>query len=724
MGAGSKEIVTGYNYWGSFAIAFCHGPVQKLYSLRNGDTVIWEGPIEITAADGDGKVTLNTSIGEIDFYFGSGTQNPSDHLEGTEIDYGSGPEPVPIPAWRGVCYAVCRDLAFGGQVVPPTLMADLVTRTAGLTLTAHHIQDDAIIPEAIYQLLTNAVYGEGLSSAIIDVASFEAAAETLIDEGLAASVDIDQAESVREVIGRLLQVINGGLYWVEGKWRLVLERPSDEEDLVSIDESVLLEEPRPSNAQFEPTWNRTLISFRDRDNEWEETTEPWDDQANLQLVGQTVTRTFNFPWVTRRAVATQLAKRFGLKGGIPTIGWELIVKPHLASILPGQLLKLSYAKFGISNRVVRVKPRSIGASKSPTVKLTVVEEANRWSDDDYVPSNDTFSVPGILNEDGTGAFELTDAEPRLSWLPTDLKEGKADGVLVAINRPDGLTTGASVYWTWDPMSMNYKLLGVVQTFPAKATILTWHRIRGTNWLLRLELATATDYDWLQTLVEESPELYGVVGERLFKTVGTPKDQHQVISPWLKVVAGGIFTLLSGTQIEIEVSGGEFGTNDLSLEQLATDGNYPTLHIYFGRMVDFAIIPSNSMQFDRNAGNSLSDSGKVRHFKTTVRNHAGDQDLTDVTAVTFDRDNTAMCPSGTYSRDWGARAVTAYELLDVQGGLQAQGQSAPDYGLVEDIDEALGAILLGTETADQTLLAEHVDDVLGKMAGAAQLFYNV
>lgn len=721
MGATSKELVTGYNYWGTYAEIIALGRVDVLYNIYNGDTLIWEGPIDRSSANGAGYTDITTSIGVISFYWGDPTQAIDTILAALEIDLGGGPVAVPMSAMRNVCYAVCYDMAFGGQTTAPTLTYDIQRWTRAfpeLDDVAHDVDGDALIPEAIYELLTDSFVGAGIATTHVDKPSFLAACETLIDEEIGASPDIDQTQSVRELVGQLLNYIDGFIYFDAGKLKMGLVRPASTVGLDVIDESDLLEEPRPLNSQFDGTWNKTILTFRDRDNNWEETTEEYDDPANAAIVGQTVRKTVNLPWVTKRDVAKKLAKLFGIKGGLPTIVWELTLKPEWKTLKPGDRFKLTYAAFGISERVVRVKSVTRGKASAPDISVTVQEEQARSTTGDYVPGTDTFDIPVTVGPDGTDSFDLVSATPRLSWLPTALKDSKDDGLLVALDRPTINTTGSDIYFTWDPAQAEYRRIGNQTSFPAKAEIISWHRYRTNNWLLRLEIANEWDYDRVQTLIDEALELFIVVGQRLIKTVGTPKNQHQVTAPWFKVVAGGRMELHSATVLDIEVDNAAFGTDDIELETTADDGRHPTIHVYVGRPEDFAILPHNAIQFDRNAGNSLDDTGLVRHIKTPVRNHKQAQDLADVTATTFDRNLTTMCPSGTYSRDWGAAAPSSYEMFDEQGYLEAIFQPGADYPHVEAIDEALGLFYNGVPSAEQIRLIEHIDDVLGWMVGGA------
>lgn len=724
MGKGSQQIVTGNRFWGSFALAICFGPVHELLEISNGETVIWDGFIDYTSADGDGATVLNTDLGVVRFYWGSGTQNVDALLEGLVIDG----VPVPMPAYRWVCYAVCEDLSFGQQEVPPTLLFHIRRRGVtdlSLSLPADHhiVEGDAILPEVIYDILTDRLYGLGVPTEYVDSVSFTAACEQTIEEGLVASPWLDDQEQAREFIGRILAYIDAVIYFDGGKFVIDLNRAADVSGAVSLTIADLLEEPKPTPSQFDETWNRTLVTFRDRENKWEETPEPYDDPANMAILQRKKTSVFNFPWVTRREVAKKIARFIGSKAGLPSTVWQLSLKPSFKTLRVGQLVKLTYAKLGVSNRILRIKRIRRGGPSAPEIEVTAIEERNRDIANDYIPSGDDFTVPGMLDPDGSSEFALTPTTPRLSWLPPKIKDdaGVEDGFLVAMNRPPGIVRGARVYWTWNSTIEPYKFLFVVQSFPAKGSVVSWHKYRG-NWLFRVQLDTVADDTWLSTLRAEAPEIFAVVGVREFVTAPA-KDEEQTLSPWLRWVPGGLMEHLTGTLIDIELEGGWQDTPDLSYEGSVTEGRYPTVHIYFGRVEDFAMYKTDALNFERSAGNHIDDAQLARYIKTPLTGFRGSETLDDVTAVSYDRDDVTMSPDGTYSRDWGARVPSTAELFDIIAGQVLNGDPAPDYALIEDIDEALGAIHAGTASPAQVLLAENIDDVLGQMLSTGSPIYN-
>lgn len=713
-------VASGTEYFGSFARRVGMGPVTRLTRISNGDTTIWGGTVDNSSADGDGKTTLTTTLGVLDFYWGLPDQQPNILLESLVLDG----DLVPMPAHRNVAYAVCHDFAFGQQTTPPDLTFDYEVETTGLAISAHSIFGDSVIPEAIYQYLTNTLYGAGIDAAEhIDADSFEAAAETVILEAFGASPELDQNEPIRETLSKMISHVDGVVYFSRGRLYMKLIRAEDITGAPVLDEADFLEEPRHKNSQWEPTWNLTLVVFKDGDNKWEESSAPFLEAANYAIVQRIVPKTLNFPWYTHRGPAGYMAKLQGIKGGLPTIYLTLELKPQWKTLTPGQVIKVSSAKWGLVEHVMRIDSVRRGSPSKPSITIECHTDHARHTDNDYVPSTDGNTIPGTVDPDGSADFALVSCEPRLSILPAALQGAESDGVLVAFNRPTAFTTGAKIHYTWDEMSQAYVQIDQADRFPAKGTLISWHRIRTTNWLLRVEFDTDDDFTRIQSALENLVEVLGVVGRRDVKTVGSVQDEHQVLSPWFKLVAGGRFELIGGRIIDIEIEGGHFATDDFLLETAADPGKFPTVHAYFGGLEDFLVHPTSSFKFEQAGGNSLDDADQKRYFKVTVANHQAAEALTDVTAVNYDRNDATMHSDGTLSRDWGAAAMTTYELVDVELGGELEENAGPDYPNVEDLDTILGAIFEGTATAEETLLAEEIDDTLGAMVETDSAIYN-
>lgn len=728
----SQTMTVGYEYFGSFAQALGLGPATRLTRVTNGETEIWSGDIDPTSRDGDGKTTLTTSLGSVHFYWGRDDQNPDAFLTAAEIDFGSGPVTLLIPAWRHLIYYVAEDLAWGSAPVPPSLKFEFERAVSDLSLTAHTITGDAVIPEVIYNLLTDALAGAGVDAADLDTAAFNIAAEAIIDEGLGASPYLDENTTVREFVGLLLNYIEGYLRYEAGLVTMGLIRNESIVGLTELDESNLAAEPHPKNTGWGNTWNFTRVTFTDRENQWEDASvETYDDPANAAITGERVDEEVRLPFVTRRAVAKLLAKRKGIRGGMPAMQWELEVLPSLRGLQPGDRALLSFAKLGLTNRVVRIVEVGRDAGSNRVVKLTVEEERTRDESNDYViPADDFFSEPD--------EFALAATTPRLSWLTTELKNGKPDGFLVACHRPVPLAEGVEVYWSWDPVQKAYGKLGSRAAFPAKGELAWWSRCRNnTAWLLRINFQRAADAQFVITLLADSGEFYAAVGRRLFKAVGSTINQHQPDVLWLQAVADGYLNVVSATELELEFTGGAFGSVDPALETLAGQGVYPTLHIYVGRVViggddDFMTFAGN-LQFERTGANAAPvytrfglverDTELKRHIAVTTYNAQRTQELADAGETYYDRDDTAMSPSGTYSTDWGVRVPTLAERLDLAGFAAALGGVHPDETIIVSSDQALYRAVFELDSDDDFLLTEDADDILGHLTFTSATWYN-
>ncbi len=723
----SKKVTTGYKYYGTFAQALGMGPATRLTRISNGETTIWKGDLDQTSRDVNGMTRITTKIGSIRFYWGRSDQQPDTVLQGSKINFGAGAVPFLVPAWPNVIYFVANKVAFGFQPTPPTLKFEFERQLSVLTLSAHSINRDAVIPEVIYDLLTNPMYGLGIAAAKIDTGSFLAAAEQVITEGLGASPWLDENTTVREFIGLLLSYIDGYLRYESGQIAIGLVRKESNTGLPLIDERFMAGEPKPVNKGWSNTWNFTRLVYTDRDRSWQgDAVETYEDAANAGLTGEIVDEEIRLPFVTTRDVSKKLVKRKGLKGGIPTMTWEVDVMPSLRYLAPGNRVKVSYAKRGISERVMRVQEVSRSAKENQLVRLTLVEETTRDESFDYIPADDVFT--GIPDE-----FALVSTTPRLSVLTAELKNGQPDGFLVACHRPHELIEGYRTYFTWDPVQKAYGELSGNGAFPSYGTLSWWTRARNnTSWILRINFQTEDDAQFVLSLLEDSGEFYCCVGRRKYKSVGTPIDQHQVDVLWFQAVADGYKAAISATELELEFTSGALGSAEPSLETLAVQGVYPTLHCYVGRKADFSIV-TGSMYFERAGGNASwlwrqaglysPDTEWKRYVCAPTYNVVDAQELTAAGVNTYDRNDTTMCPSGTFGTDWGARVETLAERMDDGGFASVLGGVHPDQEVTDEVDAALYRLVFGFESENDYLLAEDTDAILGFKTVTGANWYN-
>ena len=731
-----KPKTTGKNYFGSFVLAVGIGPATRLTRITNGETEIWSGDIDQTGRDSDGYTTLDTTIGSIHWGWGRADQNPHPFLVGSEIDFGSGAINVIIPGWRRIILAICEDIAFGSSTSPPTLKFEFERELSDLTLSSHALSGDAVLPEVLYNIYADTLYGGGIPAARIDSASFEAAGETIITEDLGVSPFLDEFITLREWVGGLLAYIDAFPRFTDGKIELQLIRKQSTSGIPVIDESVLASEPVATNSGWTDSWNVTHLVFTERAEDWDKgATEVWNDSANTAITGERVDEEIRMPYITRRDVAKRVARRKGIRAGAPGMAWELELLPSMRTLKPGDIAWMNYARRGISNRLVRVTEIGRSAGDNQVVRALVEDERTRDEANDYEIPTDEFLRT-------TEIFNLASTTPRLAWLPPDLKS--SDGLLVACHRPTLSSEGFKVHFTWDPAQKAYAEIAAVTSFPMYGTLQWWTPSKDqTAVILRIDFQTTNEADQCFEWLDESIEMYAVAARRLYKSTGSVIDEHQADALWMRTVEGGHLRKATTTAVEIEVTAEAFGSEAPVLETLAAQGVFPTANIYLGRQEDFLIHPTGSIYFERHYGNQrevlrrtnqgirviqTGDTALERYIKATVYTVTQAQSPDDVTANVYDRDDTTMCPDGTYDTDWGDRALSLPELFDAVGYRTTFGETHPDEASIEFADTDLAAMFWGLYDENVPLditieAADETDVILGILSSTDQTIYS-
>ena len=79
FGSSTKKVVTGYRYFLNWALCFCLGPVDTLYTVYADDDVVWSGELHLADAT-NGELTIILMAGDRDKISGyedeSGRANP------------------------------------------------------------------------------------------------------------------------------------------------------------------------------------------------------------------------------------------------------------------------------------------------------------------------------------------------------------------------------------------------------------------------------------------------------------------------------------------------------------------------------------------------------------------------------------------------------------------------------------------------------------------------
>lgn len=705
---GSKKLggALGYEHFGYYAIAFCLGPITELTELRVADKAIWTGPLTLDSGNQDG-VVITTDLGSAIFKWGTEVQTATTEMAAVHAQQ---------PGLRGACYLVPLDWSFGTIATPPQVTLIGKRQLAALSISQHSLSGDAVLPEVLYDILTHPRYGARVLAERIDKDSFEAAAETIIGEDLGASPVFREAATLREAVAKLLTYMRGVRYFTGGKIALKLIRDDPAEVATEITSDDLEDPPEPEAGDWASTWGMTRISYTNAANNWERDVYAYPNAANARIRGYWVPQDVDREWFTRLDVAKREAAIIGTGGGLPLASYApLRLKPSFRTVRPGQLLKLVYPKLNISAAYLRAEKVTVGGPDDPAVTIHAVGDPSRQTTLGYLPSGSESGQPGYTRP------PLVAPTVRVATLTSELKEGYADGLLVAFSRPTGLSVRHETYFTWDPAQASYGRLAQGTAFPVFGTIVWWLRT-AAGWVFRFRVAATFDAGSMAAIAESFQDYYFVAGRRVVVT-SPADDDHKLLCVLAKRRLGGRFAAISADTFDVEVEAAQQGTEDLALETLAAGASAPTGMAFFGLLDTFTILRSDSLAFDRNQGNDPADAALRRYIKTVVGDDQSLLALADVSATELKRLDTSMDPAGSYSPDWGSRAKTAYELTDDECGLQYAGTPGADYAQVSDLDEALGRVYEGTASADDTALLSDLDEVLGAYLSNANGIYN-
>lgn len=599
------------------------------------------------------------------------------------------------------------------------------TGAAATAYRFNELSGDCVLPEVIYEMLTDTFYGGSVPTASVEADQFEEAALQIIEEDLGVSIFFDDDGTVRGTIGKLMPYIDGAVTITNGKFGMTLIRKESLVGLTEITDADLLDEPVPSNDMYEGAGNNVQVIFTERDNKYETATENYAASFMEEVIGRSVPREVRFPFVMRRSVAKAIAPRVAMKYSSTVVRYNAKVKPYLYTVQAGDVVLFSSAKLGISQVPCRVEEISVGGPDDPDVDMVLLVERTRDTSHDYVPPTDFWQTPGTLDPNGGADFDVTSVTPRLAQLPDGLLDGKLDGVLVAYDRGDSLNRRAGIAWTWDELLKEYTELEDRETWTAHGQIIGWERSGPTTWIMRVLFASTTEVTEFVSNANSIADFYFVTTEREVNLSGTPTDTALTETIWGRKVESGYFAQVSALIYDVEVSTGSFESDGFREESLLLVSRCPSEHVYFGRQEDFAVFPTDSIAWFRVEPNSpvspvtgvSLDTGLVRYVKVAAANHVNAEEYSDVDAATYDALTETLTPN------WGPRALTMAELIDEQLGQYYLLTTAASYSRASDLDSAGGAVYDGTETDEQYTVFDPADRALGRMFELSNRIYS-
>lgn len=392
----SSRVTRGYRYFLGMQQALCIGPVDSMRRIWVNEEELWEGVldtddgfIDIDEPDFFGGEELGQGglVGRVRFYRGTSSQNPNTYLTAFQEINGD------HFAYRGYCYLVAEAFLFGTTTRIPPWAIELRRIPNGLGLATPGVNSgaDANPMNVLYEILTNTKWGLSQSPADIDTDSFEAAADTLAQEGNGFSFILDSRIEVKDLIRVVEQQIDGVLYIdrTTGKWKITLARGGyDPGDKLLLDKDRVLRVENFTRGSWRDTTNTVLVRFSSRTLDYHETFAHAQDLANVRLQGNRVfSSEVSYPGVKDSSLANNLAWRLLRTLATPLATATLLVDRSLWDHNPGDVVRFSDDKLGISELAMRITEINYGELENGPIRVTLVEDV-------FVFDQGTFTAPG------------------------------------------------------------------------------------------------------------------------------------------------------------------------------------------------------------------------------------------------------------------------------------------------------------------------------------------
>lgn len=295
-----------------------------------------------------------------------------------------------------------------------------------------YVQKTSNPAHVLYEIYTNQSWGDGRDPSTINKGSFEAAAQTLYNENFGISFTWYRQTEIKKIAEEIIDHIQASVYDdpVTGLLTIKLLRA----DYVTS----ALKSINPGNAKLthfkRKLWgevsSEVTVTWTNPLNEKEETVTAHNLAVSQAQVGSIVSSSRNFYMVRDGSLAARLAERELRSLSYPLAACDAEVHRSFGTIVPGDVLKLSWPEYNISELPMRVMEVLQGSSQSGKITLKLQEDifglpgasylenaSSQWDSERVNPVNPPVSIgtlpaymtASISTEDTVGGLEYPTA---------------------------------------------------------------------------------------------------------------------------------------------------------------------------------------------------------------------------------------------------------------------------------------------------------------------------
>jgi hypothetical protein len=453
MGGSSKRQTIGYRYFFDIQMGICRGSaidqaVDELVEVRVGDRTAWKGSLTESGSVAINKYNLfggdegeGGVEGRLHVMMGEPTQVAPNRLANLLGGL--------APGFRGVFTLFFTGMVSAINPYPKKWSTRQRRLFKGWDRSAWYtpklkieLADGQIHAmngvHILMECLTNRDWGRGLDPSRLNLDSYQAAADTLFDEGFGLCMRWTRQESLADFMQQVLDHIGGAQYTDPETGLLTLDLVRGGYDPQTLPlftyDSGLVSVVEDDFANPAVAANEIVVTYRDPITNKERVARERNIGA-IRAAGVKHTETVNYPGVPTYSLASRLARRDlnAKQPGLRRLKLRLDRRGY--KLKPGGLFRVSAPDKGVADMVLRIGRIEDGPLESGEIVVTAIqdvfglpatqltsEQGSEWQAPDYTtqPAADQvaleFSYRDITLEMSPG--DLATVESDSGWVGT------------------------------------------------------------------------------------------------------------------------------------------------------------------------------------------------------------------------------------------------------------------------------------------------------------------
>lgn len=372
-----KKTLTGYMYSLGMHMIISH-PLDSIERIDVGEKAVVTGPITTNSThiiflpELFGGIYKEGGIaGPFDVMFGGAAQAQNPYLVS---QLGSD-----IPAFRGVVSIVLNRMYLAAQspyIKPWQFLCKRIPAKTWYPAKADINGGSANAAHIIYDCFTNASWGLGYPSSVLDLASLTACADTLYAEGFGLSFILSNTDTIESFMQQVCKHVAATLSTdpVSGKFVMGLLRNDytvgslrlyDETNIIELQS---YEKPAPAEMV-----NEVVVKFQPRGLSTADSVTA-QDLASIQSQQGVISTTVDYTGIDTAANAARVASRELRQRSTPLTRVKFKANRSAWQEKIGGVIKFSWAAHRVANMVLRIVGINFGTLESGEIQITAIED--------------------------------------------------------------------------------------------------------------------------------------------------------------------------------------------------------------------------------------------------------------------------------------------------------------------------------------------------------------